>query len=117
MDWTIFKDLPAVAMLGGMCYLMLRTFLGQVNSLTKGSQQRMTCIERSIDANTLAILALHDTLLRHDLTVSGLNPSAGADVDERTNKAVAKYEAAHKAILDVQRLIMKSAGFRLAEDE
>ena len=106
MDWAILKDLPAVAMLGGMCYLMLRTFLGQVAAVTHGSARRFIKIERSLDANTVAILSLHDTLLRHDLTVSGLNPAAGAEVDERTNKALAKYEEAHKAIIEIKRMIL-----------
>ena len=41
--------------------------------------------------NNLFILGLQKELLSHDLTVSGLNPSAGDNDEMRTNKAYLKY--------------------------
>lgn len=114
-QWSILKDLPAVALLGGLCYMMLRTFLTQVDAVTSGTSRRFAKIEKSIDANTIAILSLHDTLLRHDLTTSGIEELTADNKSEAAAKALAKYDSAHKSILEVKRLVLANAGIEDAE--
>lgn len=64
-------------------------------------------IAESIENNTCVLIALQQQLLGHDLTVSGLNPSAGATVDERTNRAYAKYVEIQRQWEEARGMIMQ----------
>lgn len=63
-------------------------------------------LEQAIDLNTSILLGLQAQLLTHDLTVSGLNPAAGATIDERTNRAYAKYSEVQRQIEEARALIV-----------
>lgn len=72
----------------------------------------MTQFQKALERNTthlavqsLLIVSLQKQLLAHDLTVSGLNPHSGSDIDERTNKGYMKYRELHKDLGEVQRMI------------
>lgn len=63
-------------------------------------------VEEAVDCNTAVLLGLQSQLLTHDLTVSGLNPSTGATVDERTNRAYLKYEEVRRQFDTARELIL-----------
>ncbi len=51
----------------------------------------MAELASSVRQSSLVLASLERMLLTHDLTVRGLNPEAGADINERTNKAYLAY--------------------------
>lgn len=56
-------------------------------------QEKLLCmLSRRIEITNLLMIGLQKELLIHDLTVSGINPSAGDTQDERTANAIQKYE-------------------------
>ena len=65
---------------------------------------RLTNMEvaRSMRSLVSVVLGMQQTLLAHDLTVSGLNPSAGATFEERDSIALKKYTDVMK-MLEEQR--------------
>lgn len=75
----------------------------------------MTRFDYTIKSNTCAILTLSASmmatqhiLLAHDLTVTGINPSTGADLDARAQRAYTKYcDLEHK--IDETRRIVEGA--------
>ena len=65
---------------------------------------RLTNMEVACSIRSLvsAVLGMQQTLLAHDLTVSGLNPSTGATFEERDSMALKKYTDVMK-MLEEQR--------------
>lgn len=63
-------------------------------------------IEEAVDINTTVLLSLQAQLLAHDLTVSGLNPAAGATIDERSNRAYLKYIDVQRQIEEARQMIL-----------
>ena len=59
-----------------------------VDSLSRSNSKMV----RSITAQSMIITSMQKQLLSHDLTVTGINPSVGEELNERADKAVRKYE-------------------------
>lgn len=86
------------------CLLYLLWWAAQ--RFTKSLDQLALRIEEAVDCNTAVLLGLQLQLLSHDLTVSGLNPSTGATIDERTNRAYLKYEEVRRQFDTARELIL-----------
>lgn len=88
-----FVELMAqVGILGALIYWMIGRF-----------ERMLVAIGYDLRVNSSILLGLQQQLLAHDLTVTGLNPSTGADLEERAQKAIVKYQEVHDT-LDVLRL-------------
>ena len=81
-------------------------FLGLLYWLLVRFTKAFDHLEGAIDLNTSILLGLQSQLLTHDLTVSGLNPAAGSTIDERTNRAYAKYTEVQRQIEEARELIL-----------
>lgn len=57
---------------------------------------------------TMATLTLQQEFLIHDLTVTGINPSTGANQDERSRKAYEKYKDLDGKIEETKKAIEKA---------
>ena len=79
------SEIIRLGIVGSAFIFMLRWVLMRFDK----SQQR---IYVGLTTNTLCLIAMQKQFLTHDLTVSGLNPSAGADLDERARLAIRKYD-------------------------
>lgn len=88
----------AVAILGACFVLILRWMVGHLSTSLRE-------VERAIHVNTMTLLALQSQLLVHDLTVTGLNPGAGATFEDRDSKALAKYLEIQKSIDEISKAI------------
>ena len=62
---------------------------------------------KAINVLSISVTRQAKELLAHDLTVTGLNPSTGANIDERTNKAYLKYTQAQKRNDEILETISK----------
>lgn len=60
--------------------------------MTTRQEKLLTMLCRRIEVTNLLMIGLQKELLVHDLTVSGINPSTGANHDERTQNVLQKYE-------------------------
>ena len=54
-----------------------------------------------------ALIALQQQLLAHDLTVTGLNPSAGVDFKERDSRAYQKYVELQKQFDQIRQEVQR----------
>lgn len=72
----------------------------------KQSQLTNLEIASSIRSLANAVTGMQQMLLTHDLTVSGLNPAAGADFEERDSLALKKYSDV-MAAMEEQRQILR----------
>lgn len=54
--------------------------------------QNMAGLVKSVRQNSRVLATMEQMLLTHDLTVRGLNPDAGGDLEERTNRAYLVYK-------------------------
>lgn len=84
----------------GVVYFILVRFTAAIDKL--GAR-----LEEAVDCNSAVLLGLQAQLLTHDLTVSGLNPSAGATIDERTNRAYIKYLEVQRQLEDARSAILR----------
>lgn len=59
-------------------------------------------LQRAVIAQSLIVTSMQKQLLSHDLTVTGINPSTGSELNERAEKAVQKYEELQHSLNDCQ---------------
>lgn len=81
-------------------------FLVVLRWMMTTQRDAMEAMRQEMRANTAATLALQQMLLAHDLTVTGLNPATGADVEERTNRAYTKYLEIQKTMTDLRHVLV-----------
>ncbi len=81
----IFAAILQESLLAGMVAAMLWW-------MTTRQEKLLCMLSRRIEVTNLLMIGLQKELLIHDLTVSGINPSAGDDQSERCQNAVQKYE-------------------------
>jgi hypothetical protein len=105
-EWGI-QGVVAVAFLFLLRWMMTR-FEVALTKITERQDHHAT----SLDVLTCAILSLQQQLLVHDLTVSGLNPAAGATVDERVRKALKRFEEVQNMLKELQRLVQSGAHYK-----
>ncbi len=84
--------------LGGVVFLLLRWILTQ-------QTKEIRKLVHAIDINAAALIALQKMLLAHDLTVTGINPSTGVDLDERATAALNKYQEIQLTLDNLSELI------------
>ena len=84
---------------------MLRWMMTKFEAALAQISDRQTSHSKSLQLHGALIIGLQKQLLAHDLTVHGINPSTGADADERAAGALKKYEECQKSLTDVQRLL------------
>jgi len=98
-----------VLVVGGV----MTMFFWMIKYLTTRISTDLKDLRRVIEANSKAqeqlqilnmkiLVGLQQTLLAHDLTVTGLNPSTGADFEERDSRAYVKYKECATRYEDVQ---------------
>lgn len=90
----------------GVLFFVGRSLPPLLNTLVLRLDQTIQRLEEAIDCNSAILLGLQQQLLAHDLTVSGLNPSTGATVDERTNRAYFKYLEVQKQLEGAREMIL-----------
>lgn len=73
--------------------------------MTNRQEQMMRQIVRQISTCNLLIVGMQKMLLAHDLTVTGINPAAGEDVEERASTALRKYEEVRSVMDTIQQSI------------
>jgi len=93
-----WSQVGAWAIVGGSFVLIVRWLMNQFQRALEKNTSHLAVL-------SLLVVAQQQQHLAHDLTVSGLNPHAGADIDERTNKAFMKYREIQKQFEDVKRLL------------
>lgn len=112
-NWT---ELGGFGLLGGAFVFVLRWLLtkfDEAQAATTRAIERMTqSIVGTANIQAVALLNLQSQLMLHDLTVSGLNPSAGGDVDERSNKAFKKYTEILQHLEDMKRVLLAEVATR-----
>ena len=91
MNMETIAPFVEIGVLGGGFIVMLRWMMTRFETELKTIVKTGADQTRTINNNTLMIVALQKTLLAHDLTASGINPGLGADIDERANGALKKY--------------------------
>jgi hypothetical protein len=74
--------------------------------------QLLRDMHASIDLNTVWLIELHKVLLAHDLTVTGINPSAGGDDEERESRAYHKYRELQAGLELCQHQVIEMASHR-----
>lgn len=101
MDVTVLatKVLES-GVLGFFVYILLRWVLIRLHK----DASRML---RSVDVNSAAVIAMQKTLLAHDLTVTGNNPSTGKNPEERENKAYRKYQEIAATLDHLQETVLR----------
>ena len=110
--FVAITEMEGLANLGAMAVMSV-AFMVVLRWMLTRWEERALIMERRIEVNTLALLALQRTLLIHDLTVTGLNPaSAGVDFEERDSRAYAKYQEILTAIAEVSSAITSEARIR-----
>ena len=99
MPENMIAEIGAIAVVMGSFGFMLRWVLQKFD-------KSINSLVRAVNVNTVAVLAMQKQLLAHDLTVTGLNPATGVDIDERTNKALAKYREISLDMEELKRLVL-----------
>lgn len=89
------------ALLIGTLYFVLVRHTRALDNLSARQDRMAERFDEAMDIHAAVLVSLQAQLLAHDLTVSGLNPTAGATFPERDSKALAKYT-------EVQRLFEKA---------
>ena len=114
MGVILFLFVGLLRWIAGSVTKALDSLLGALDSIPRALEQNATVIAESqsevqLELRTLmvAIVSLQKMLLAHDLTVRGLNPSAGGDLDERTNQAVRVYQDLQTALEEQLRILAK----------
>lgn len=102
-DGLNWENLTSNAILGFTFVLIVRWMLGRFSADS-------TAIQKAIEVNTVTLLSLQQQLLAHDLTVTGINPSAGADLNERSEKALRKYEEVNRSIAELKQVVLRGCG-------
>jgi len=80
----------------------VKTISTDLNELRKTIENNSKAQEQLQILNMKILVGLQQTLLAHDLTVTGLNPSTGADFEERDSRAYVKYKECATRYEDVQ---------------
>jgi uncharacterized protein YabE (DUF348 family) len=62
-------------------------------------------VARAIRNLVAAVMGMQQQLLTHDLTVSGLNPNAGSNFEERDSLALRKYNEVMKTLEEQRQVI------------
>lgn len=77
--------------------------------MTQRQEQMMRQMTRQISITNLLVVGLQKELLVHDLTVTGINPSTGEDVEQRAKNALQKYEEVRQIMETIQQTIQVQA--------
>ena len=86
-------------------YWLLNKQALEVSESTKSIQLTSIEVGRSIRSLTSVIMGMQQQLMAHDLTVSGLNPAAGATFEERDSLAFKKYTDVMKLLQDQRDIL------------
>lgn len=86
-------------------YWLLNKQAIEISENTKSIQLTNLEVARSIRSLTSVMLGMQQQLMAHDLTVSGLNPAAGATFEERDSLAFKKYSDVMKLLQDQRDII------------
>ncbi len=76
--------------------------------------KRMRAMEKQQSITTMALVNLQQQLLAHDLTIVGLNPSAGADFEERDSKALMKYQDIQRGFNELKNTISQNLSLHMS---
>jgi hypothetical protein len=106
-DPSKWLDFGGFAVLGGAFILVLRWMMSQFAKRLDTIVSAQIQMARSMDVNTSIIMNLQQMLLAHDLTVHGINPAAGADLNESAERAHKKYSELLSSIEETRRAVMR----------
>ena len=88
-------------------------FAGMLWWMTTRQERLLGMLSRRIDITNLLLVGLQKELLAHDLTVSGVNPSAGAEPDERARNALDKYDQIHRVFDSIEASLKQTSDGKL----
>ncbi|MEM7167644.1 MAG: hypothetical protein AAF581_19480 [Planctomycetota bacterium] len=91
---------------GGLGFIAL-CFLGLLRWMMGRFDAHMRNQTRAIDVLAAAQIGFQQQLLAHDLTVTGINPAAGANLNERAEGALAKYEELQRQLEQFRLTILQ----------
>src|SRR5262245_48409321 len=91
----------SLLLIGTLYFVMVR-FTGALDEVRKAIVTMGARHEEACDLNSAVLVALQQQVMVHDLTVSGLNPAAGATVTERDSRAYAKYVEVQRGLEEVR---------------
>lgn len=100
--WAELGAFGAIVVAAG---LMLRQMLVTHKEDMAEHRDSIKELTKAISIQSLSIMSLYQLFLAHDLTVRGLNPSTGVDLNERANKALVVYQRCEQALKDISKSI------------
>tara|TARA_Y100000034_G_scaffold135318_1_gene206777 strand:- start:985 stop:1365 length:381 start_codon:yes stop_codon:yes gene_type:complete len=91
---------------GGAVVVMCGAFLLVLKWMLHRFTKALERIEYAQHSHTVTLLTLFQALIRHDATVSGVNPASGHDDDTRDTNATRKYTAIIKSLEELQTAVV-----------
>ena len=88
----LIEDGPFAILCGGLLWW-----------LAVRQEKFLSALARQQRFGNLLLVGLQKELLAHDLTVTGINPSMGADADERSERAIQKYEEIYRVFSTIEQ--------------
>lgn len=95
-----------LVMQGGLGAVAIFLVWHLVTRLQKG----MDAMRKSMDVNTSVLMTMQGTLMMHDATVRGINPSTGRTDEERMHQAQIIYENIKDMQEEQKRLLTEYLG-------
>lgn len=95
MEKLELARLLELGVVSGAFIFMLRWMMTRFEKELKSINKSQVDCGKTIAALSVVIVSMQKQLLSHDLTVHGINPSTGADNDERARVAIKKYNELH----------------------
>lgn len=86
-------------------YWLLNSQSRALEEHAKSAQLANLEVARAIRNLVAAVMGMQQQLLTHDLTVSGLNPNAGSNFEERDSLALRKYNEVMKTLEEQRQVI------------
>ena len=90
-------------------WVMLKHILNEQRKSAAEHTLALKSITKSLSVQSAAIAAMHTSFIHHDLTVRGLNPTTGQDMNERAEIALAAYKENQKALAEIIRMLQERA--------
>ena len=84
---------------------MMTRFEVELKEIRKEQEKSASRMSRAVAAQALVIASMQKQLLSHDLTVTGINPSTGTEINERAQAALNKYEELQHVLVECQQAL------------